>query len=274
MPIYVRQGHVEVAADGKPEETFYLPHHAVSKGRRGETKWRIVFDASSHEKGAPSLNDALEMGPKLLPDLFATLLRFRLPPVATAGDIRQSFLQLQLDEKDRDLTRFFWYRLVREAEDRYFTTDEVICYQFTRLHFGLTCSPFLLSAAVREFAATHTDTFHKAAMLVDRSTYMDDFVACAEDDSDVIAIYYQLTALMRKYSFPMGKWSFNSEPLRDIWKVVGREIEPISQVLGVDWDTNRDILFTDQRDVSDTAGGGPTTNRRQLQVISRFYDPM
>jgi len=171
-------------------------------------------------------------------------------------------------------TRYFWYRVVREAEDRYFTTDEVICYQFTRLHFGLTCSPFLLSAAVREFAATHTDTFPKAAMLVDRSTYMDDFVACAEDDSDVIAIYYQLTALMRKYSFPMGKWSFNSEPLRDIWKVVGREIEPISQVLGVDWDTNRDILFTDQRDVSDTAGGGPTTNRRQLQVISRFYDPM
>jgi hypothetical protein len=111
-------------------------------------------------------------------------------------------------------------------------------------------------------------------MLVDRSTYMDDFVAGAEDDSDVIAIYYQLTALMRKYSFPMGKWASNSEPLRDIRKFVGLEIEPITQVLGVDWGTNRDILFTDQRGVLDTAGGGPTTKRRLLQVISRFYDPM
>jgi hypothetical protein len=187
---YVRQGHVEVAADGNPEEKFYLPHHVVSKVRRGETKWRIVFDASSHEKGAPSLKRRSENWYNHLKDMFATLLRFRLPPVAITGDLRQAFLQLQLDEKDRDLTRFFWYRLVREAEDRYFTTDEVICYRVTVLPFGLTCSPFLLSAAVRELSATHTETFPKAAMLVDRSTYMDDFVAGAEDDSDVIAIYY------------------------------------------------------------------------------------
>jgi hypothetical protein len=83
---------------------------------------------------------------------------------------------------------------------------------------------------------------------------MDDIVAGAEDYSDVIAIYYQLTYLMRKYSFPMGKWAFNSEPLRDIWNVVGLEIEPITEVLGVDWDTNRYIIFTDQRDHSDTVG--------------------
>ena len=75
-----------------------------------DTKWRIVFDASSHEKGAPSLNDTLEMGPNLLPEIFATLLRFRLNPMAIVGDIQQAFLQLQLDE-DRDLTRFFWYRV-------------------------------------------------------------------------------------------------------------------------------------------------------------------
>jgi len=131
---YVRQGHVEVAADGNKKETFYLPHHALSKSQRGETKWRSVFDASSLEKGVPSLNDALEMGPKLLPNLFATLLGFRLPPLATTGDIRQAFLQIQLDEKDRDLTRFFWYRVVREADDRFFTIDEVICPTIFRPH--------------------------------------------------------------------------------------------------------------------------------------------
>jgi len=64
-----------------------LPHQVVSKGNRGETKWRIVFDASSHEKNAPSLNNALEMGPNLLPELFAILLRFRLSPKAIVGDI-------------------------------------------------------------------------------------------------------------------------------------------------------------------------------------------
>ena len=87
----------------------------------------------------------------------------------------------------------------------YETTDEVICYRFTRLPFGLNCSPFLLSTSVRELAAMHKENLLTAAMLVDSSTLMYDFVAGAEDDNDVIAIYYQLTALMRKYIFLMGK---------------------------------------------------------------------
>ena len=271
---YMQRGQVEVVdPDEKQEGTFYLPHHAVSKGKQEDIKWRIVFDASSHERGAPSLNDALEMGPNLLPELFATLLRFRLNPMAIIGDIHQAFLQLQLDEKDRDLTRFFWYRVTRDDEGNYNTTDEVICYRFTRLPFGLTCSPFLLSASVRELATTHKDTFPTAATLVDRSTFMGDFVAGAEDDNGVIAIYYQLTALMRKYSFPMGKWASNSELLTNIWKVGGLEIKPITQVLGVSWDITRDTLFTDHRDVTDKAHEGPST-KRQLQATSRFYDPM
>ena len=37
-------------------------------------KHRIVFDASSHEQDSPSLNDVLEIGPNLLPEILATLL--------------------------------------------------------------------------------------------------------------------------------------------------------------------------------------------------------
>jgi len=181
----------------------------------------------------PPFNDALEMGPNLLPELFATFLRLRLNLVAITGYIHQAFLQLQLDEKDRDLTRFFWFRVTRDEEGNYNTTEEVICYRFTRLPFGLTCSPFLLSTSVWELATTHKATFPTAATLVDRSTFMDDFVAGAEDDNGVIAINYQLTALMRKYNLPMGKWASNSELLRNIWKVGGLEIKPITQVLGV-----------------------------------------
>ena len=271
---YMQWGQVEVVdPDEKQEGTFYLPHHAVSKYKQGDIKWRIMFDASSHERGAPSLNDALEMGPNLLPELFATFLRFRLNPMAIIGDIYQAFLQLQLDEKDRDLTRFFWYRVKRDDEGNYNMTDEVICYRFTRFAFGLTCSPFLLSSSVRELATTHKDTFPSAATLFDRRTFMDDFVAGAEDDNGVIAIYYQLTALMRKYIFPMGKLASNSELLRNIWKVGGLEIKSITQVLEVIWDITRDTFFTDHRDVTDKAHEGPSTKRQLLQATSRFYDP-
>jgi hypothetical protein len=146
---HIRKEHVEVAPPEKDSrEMFYLSHHAVKKERLGTTKWRIVFDGSSHENNAPSLNDSLEMGPKLLLDVFAILLRFRLYPVALIGDISQAFLQLVLHRKHRDLTRFMWYRVILDQEGNYITTSDRITFRFTILPFGLTCSPFLLSATL------------------------------------------------------------------------------------------------------------------------------
>jgi hypothetical protein len=123
-------------------DMYYLAHHAVEKEKRGDAKWRIVFDGSSHEDQAPSLNDALEMGPNLLPEILAILLRFRLYPVGIIGDISQAFLQLSLDRNDRDLTRFLWYRVTADDEGNYDTTGDVMTYRFTRLPFGLTWVPF------------------------------------------------------------------------------------------------------------------------------------
>jgi hypothetical protein len=144
---YITRGQAEAVPAEDPTSTiFYFPHHAVKKEKHGKTKWRIVFEASSHANNAPSLNEALEMGPNLLPEIFAILLRFRLHPIAIVSDIKQAFLQLTLDERDRDLTRFLWYKITQDNKGHYHTTEEVTTYRFTCLPFGLTCSPFLLSA--------------------------------------------------------------------------------------------------------------------------------
>ena len=36
---------------------------------------------------------------------------------------------------------------------------------------------------------------------------MDGFAVGAEDSNGVVTIYYQLTALVREISLPMGKWA-------------------------------------------------------------------
>jgi hypothetical protein len=157
---------------------FYLPHLAVKKERCGKIKWRIVFDASSSEGNSPSLNEVLEMGPNLLPEVLATLLRFRGYPVAIIGDIQQAFLQLSLDWKDRDLTRFLWYRISKDDKGNRYATSEVVTYRFTRLlPFGLMCSPFLLSVTVRELATMCREEYPNAAPLIASNMFMDDFVA-------------------------------------------------------------------------------------------------
>jgi len=77
---YMRKGQVEIvpSLEGNLDE-FYLHHHVVKKEKRRETRWRIVFDGSSHEDRALSLNDALEMVPNLLPEILAT------PAIPTAS---------------------------------------------------------------------------------------------------------------------------------------------------------------------------------------------
>ncbi|GFR13568.1 integrase catalytic domain-containing protein [Trichonephila clavata] len=112
MQDYIDKKQVEAVLKDTQNEVrlFYLLHHAVKNITNEEIKWRIVFDASSHSPGHPSLNDALEAGPNLLPDILAMLLRFRLSKIAITSDGSQVFLQLILADEDRDATRFLWYK--------------------------------------------------------------------------------------------------------------------------------------------------------------------
>jgi hypothetical protein len=60
---YIARGQVEAApADDLTRIVFHLLHQAVKKEKHGKTKWRIVFDTSSQENNAPSLNEVLRKG--------------------------------------------------------------------------------------------------------------------------------------------------------------------------------------------------------------------
>ncbi|GBN78403.1 hypothetical protein AVEN_9547-1 [Araneus ventricosus] len=80
MQDYIEKNQVEIAPEtpANGSRTFYLPHHAFKKQKNQNVKYRIVFDLSSHSPRNPSLNEVLEQGPNQLPEVLATLLRFRL----------------------------------------------------------------------------------------------------------------------------------------------------------------------------------------------------
>jgi len=160
--------------------------------------------------------------------------------VAVIGDIQQNFLQLSLDQKDRDLRRFRWYRISKEDKGNHYTTNDVVTYRFTHLPFSLTCSPFLLSATVREIASMCREKYPNAALLIDSNMFTDDFVAGVENSNGAISIYYELSALMKTIKLPMAKWATSCEELQGIWKAEGQEIHRMTQALGVDWNTESD----------------------------------
>ena len=105
-----------VIAEVPPEQlisgrrTFYLPHRPVVRVGSVSTKVRPVFDASAKGPNGVSLNDCVEVGPTLVPNLQEVLLRFRRWRFGLSADIVKAFHQICLADKDLDVHRFLWCR--------------------------------------------------------------------------------------------------------------------------------------------------------------------
>ena len=177
----------------KSTRIFYLPHHAVKKERHRKIKWRIVFNASSSEGNSSSLNDLLEMGPKPTPWSVSDSTMFSRTSRGNNWRHPTSFPSTVSGPEGYRPNKFFWYRISQDIKGNCYTTNEVVTYRFTRLPSSLMCSPFLLSATVRELATLRRG-YPKAAPLIASNMFMDDFVAWVQDGNPAISIYYELSA--------------------------------------------------------------------------------
>ena len=98
----------EVKGPGVKGDVHYLPHRSVIKDDKTTTKVRIVSGASSKETG-PNSNECLHKGPQTTPLVFDFLLRFRTFKILIVADIKKAFLQITINEKDRDFLCFLWF---------------------------------------------------------------------------------------------------------------------------------------------------------------------
>ena len=95
-----------------------------------------------------SLNDCLIQGPSLTPMIFDIFLGFQIHKVAIAGHIEKAFLNIEIPPEQRDFLRFLWVNDVSSEN------PELIKLRFTRLVFGLTSSPFVFNAILRNHIMT------------------------------------------------------------------------------------------------------------------------
>ena len=134
-----------------PGKTHYLPHHPIIRKDKQTTKLRVVYDASAKMNGNPSLNDCLYSGPSLLPSIADVLMRFRFHTVALVADIKKAFLMVSISPGDRDTLRFIWLHDIHKDNPK-----EVV-YQFCRVVFGVTSTPFLLNATIKQHLQKYTN---------------------------------------------------------------------------------------------------------------------
>ena len=84
----------------------YIPHNAVVKLQKTNTKVRVVYGESAKlTKDHKSLNKCLYRGPVLLNDMCGLLMRFCLHNKELVLDIEKAFLQVGPQPNERDVTR-------------------------------------------------------------------------------------------------------------------------------------------------------------------------
>ena len=122
---------------GKLEETRYIPYHSAIQDDKTTTKIRIVFDIAASDSGYK--------GPQTTPLFYNILLRFRSHVVASTFYLEKAFLQINVNENDRDYLRFLWCDNILSDQPK------IVRNRFARIAFGVTISPFFLNRTIQSY---------------------------------------------------------------------------------------------------------------------------
>ncbi|XP_058797621.1 uncharacterized protein LOC131667864 [Phymastichus coffea] len=194
---YLELGHMTLCEDDN-NDGYYLPHHAVIKESSETTKCRVVFDASAKSSTGISLNDMLLTGPTIQETLWKQVLRFRSHPFVITADIEKMYRQIWIHPDDRKFQKILWYH---EGEVRTFVLNVVT--------FGVKCAPFLAIRTLHQLAVDEESRFPRAAMLLRRDFYVDDFLSGADTLEDIMRIRDEMIKLLSRGGFVIRKWSSN-----------------------------------------------------------------
>ena len=198
-----------------------------------------------------SLNDILYKGPCLNPELYNLLLQFRVYPIAITGDIEKAYLQISVDEKDRDLLRFSWFKnLFNEHQ------VELCTYRFTRVIFGANCSQFLLNATIENHVSKYAVLDTEFVKKVRKKFYVDDLNTGVNSVKEGVELVKKIKVRFSEAQFNVRKFRSNSKELRTYFEtlenvnivnntvnkeVLDSKINNEQKILGILWDEVEDI---------------------------------
>lgn len=246
-----------------PHDSPYLKHYIPWKPVYRKEKIRIVYDASAKTKSGVSLNDQMHVGPKLLSDLVTLIINFRLHEVGLTADIEKAFLMVKLNEVDRDVTRFLWYKDLNKP----LTPDNIIIFRFTRTPFGIIASPFLLNIVIQDLLTSP----NKWLTLSRSSFYVDNLLLSVPTTIDAVNLHNALNPKLASGGFNLRDWTSNDQNfINAIPGSLPIGSKPIS-VLGLDWNRSNDSLAIR---VNWTPDNECVTKRNILKFVSSIYDPL
>ena len=251
----------EVSDKDSSQPVYYMPHRPVLKPNSLTTKVRPVFDASAKCHNGISLNDCIETGPNLVPELPGVLLRFRRWKYAISADISKAFHMVGVHIRDQDVHRFLW-------DDQ----GNTRVMKFQRVPFGNKSSMFLLIATIRHHLSKYP--YSRVVTELNDNMYVDNWLSGHDEVQLSCNMTKEAKAIMDQAGMALTQWGSNSEKVgQSVTQELGEAyIEDDSlKVLGLRWVASEDVL---EYECSHFSFEICLTKKVMLGYISRLFDPL
>jgi hypothetical protein len=258
---------------------WYLPMSLVVNQNKEPVKTRNVYDASAKYKGT-SLNDNLLMGPNLLVDMLAPLMRMRLYKYAFTGDVKSMFHRVMICERDQQCQRILW----REKQQ-----DPMQIYIQQVMLFGPKSSPFGSQIVKNKTADKWTYKYPSAVQALRDYTYMDDLLTSEPTVEKAVETATNCIKILKSINWDLVGFQSNSLKVLQGLSSANVKLETIdimsaeeatytTKVLGVAWNPKLDAFtFNLNKNafikLVQECGHRPT-KRDQCSTIARIFDAM
>ena len=198
------------------------------------------------------------------------LARFRLNPIGLLADIEKAFLQISLEESQRDCVRFFWYD---DQPHEFFGDNKVIPYRMKRLTFGVNASPFVLNQVIQTQLDSFSNKFPAEVDSMKMSFYMDDLVISVPSPHAAKSLYKSAKEIFSDMKMNLRGWTTNDKCVQEWLTSYGEEsmaVENVTKVVGTVWNLEQDCFCFQFKWPSEPV----STKRQFLSAYASIWDPL
>ena len=199
----------------------------------------------------------------ILPELVGLLMWFRACKYPVLADIEKAFLQLSLNETDREVAKFLWVHNV----NRPLTADNLRVLRFTRVAFGVISSPFLLAATLQH----HLRNFGTdLAMEMTPNIYVDNVLLQCDTPEEAVEKSLEARSIFEDAKMNLREFTSNAPGFKSALPTELRLDQGEPKVLGIPWNISTDML----RLAFPKQALQQYTRRTILKALASVYDPL
>uniref|UniRef100_A0A914VH28 Reverse transcriptase domain-containing protein n=1 Tax=Plectus sambesii TaxID=2011161 RepID=A0A914VH28_9BILA len=124
------------------------------------------------------------------------------------ADVEKAFLQLGLEEADRDAVRFIWLKDIKEP----WSQENVQVYRFCRVAFGVISSPFLSAATIRHHLRQSGE---KVAYEIEENVYADNVLMAATSTKEAQEKCRMAKVIFKEALMNLREFTSNDQLIND-----------------------------------------------------------